>query len=94
MADNNNDLYSFLKEQAYKDITTKAKHGVCAISAFMFTYGLIVDLTFIGYDRRYCYKTYQEAKEALDNWGNEDHPPGNWIKCKGSCGDITKQDIL
>ncbi len=50
------------------------------------TYGLFVDLHDMGYERRYCYETLEEAVAGLNGWGDTLHPPGPWIKCKGRLG--------
>lgn len=94
MADSDNDLIDILRKEGYTALMNIPSQGICGIYKFMFTYGLVVGLQRDTYDRRYCYKTYEEALIALCIWsGEEEHPQGDWIKCKGSCGDITKKDL-
>ena len=64
--------------------------GICAITHFLYTVGLVVNIGKFNYDRRYCFHTRAEALAALKTWdGSDEHPPGNWIKCKGSCHNFT-----
>lgn len=65
------------------DINSK---GICGLMDFMFTTGLIIGMDKIGYFGRYCYKTRQEALDALNSWDGSGDPPGSWIKYKGNGG--------
>lgn len=53
------------------------------IGRFAYTCGLIIGVTGWGYDRRFCYETFGEAKAALITWTGRGDPPGAWIKEKG-----------
>lgn len=57
---------------------------LCALRQFMTTYGLVIDIDDTGYQRRYCYENYLDAKDALDEWDGIAHPSGPWIKLKGT----------
>ncbi|MDR2219770.1 MAG: hypothetical protein LBE24_04225 [Methylobacillus sp.] len=61
---------------------------ICGLQKFLFTTGLLTDLTFSGliynYSARYCYEHFEDALEALNAWDGEGDPPGNWIKEKVS----------
>ena len=57
---------------------------LCGLARFLFTTGLVVGLERDGFERRYCYEYEIEAFRALIAWDGEGHPPGPWIKCKGS----------
>lgn len=39
-------------------------------------WALWVDLTWCGYEDRYCFATYELAKAALDNWDGTGDPQG------------------
>mgnify|MGYP001600325592 CR=1 FL=1 len=57
---------------------------LCALSNYMFTTGLVVDIGDIGYERRYCFQHYVDALLAMDAYEDlTQHAPGDWIKCKG-----------
>ncbi len=56
---------------------------ICAIQQFAFTWAVVVGLTGVGYQRRYCFEHEEDAREALEQWDGQDHPGGPWIKCKG-----------
>jgi len=60
--------------------------GLCALMIYAHTVGIVVNIHAGGYERRYCYDSYVEAAEALRDWITlgGDHPPGPWIKVKGS----------
>ena len=82
------DLIESLKKDGYTDFRYIENRGLCCISRFAFTYGVIVNADITGYDVRYCFHTYDEAKKALEEWSGEGHVSGNWIKAKGSNIDI------
>lgn len=57
---------------------------LCAVQQFTTTYGLVVGISEVGYQCRYCYKTAVEAILELEKYENlTEHPGGMWIKCKG-----------
>lgn len=60
---------------------------VYGLSNYMFTTGIVVGLTKFFYERRYCYPDLRSASDGLIQWAArdfKDHPPGPWIKVKGS----------
>lgn len=69
--------------EAYTHMVNKPNRGVCGLSRFLFTVGLVYGIDDIGYKGRYCYHTMAEAKAALLEWDGSGHPPGNWVKHKG-----------
>ncbi|MDM0067073.1 hypothetical protein [Variovorax sp. J31P207] len=77
----------FLHANRYSDIR-RVNGLVCGLSRFNFTYGLVVDIGWSGYGRRYCYELESDARAALATWDGEDHPSGPWIKCKGAGIDL------
>ncbi len=81
------ELNAFLLEQGYRELRV-AGTAVCALHRFNFTMGLVVGLSFEGYERRYCYEHLEEARLALADWDGVDHPAGPWIKCKGAGIDL------
>lgn len=56
------------------------------IRRFAFTVGLCVGLDWDCYHYRYCYPLEQSAWaiRAAATWDGEGHPPGPWVKCKGT----------
>jgi hypothetical protein len=62
--------------------------GLCGVQRFIFSCGLLTELTFDGYSydytRRYCYHLASHALEALRTWDGKGDPPGEWIKEKVS----------
>lgn len=55
-----------------------------ALHDYFTTTGLVVGLNAIGYERRYCYKTQEEAVAALSSYKSVGtHPSGMWVKIKG-----------
>lgn len=56
----------------------------CGLVDYMTTRGLVVGIDRLGYERRYCYQTREEANQALATYTDTtEHPTGNWIKVKG-----------
>ena len=62
--------------------------GLCGVQRFIYTCGLLVNLTFdgmtYGYKARYCYPSAKDAEQALLAWDGAGDPPGPWIKEKVS----------
>lgn len=80
-------LKAFLLEQGYRELRL-VDGKVCGLHAYNFTTGLVVGLTFEGYERRYCYEHQRDAQLALAAWCGQAHPDGLWIKCKGAGIDL------
>lgn len=80
-------LEAFLSEQGYGELRSIGG-TVCGLHRYNFTTGLVVGLTFEGYERRYCYEHLQHARSALLAWDGGRHPGGPWIKCKGAGIDL------
>ena len=81
------ELGEFLQAQGYRQL--RWIDGVlCGVCGFNFTIGLVVGLSFEGYERRYCYEHLEDAHAALGQWDGGGHPPGPWIKCKGAGIDL------
>lgn len=60
--------------------------GLCGLSNFMFTIGLVYGIDKVGYVGRYCYphEFLKEALVALADWDGNEDPTGPWIKHKGN----------
>lgn len=80
-------LKGFLAGQGYVEIRV-IDDTVCGLRRFNFTVGLVVGLSFEGYERRYCYEHARDALAALVAWDGREHPGGPWIKCKGAGVDL------
>ncbi len=77
-----NALDTFLRSNGYSEI--RRIDGVrCGLQPYLYTTGLMVGLTWEGYERRYCYESAEDAAEALAAWDGRGHPAGAWIKVKG-----------
>lgn len=59
------------------------------LQAFIFTTGLVVDISEAGYSHRYCYARREDAEHALLQWDGTGHPGGPWIKRKGIPGECS-----
>jgi hypothetical protein len=63
---------------------TKVNGVWCATQDYITKRGIMVGVSEVGYDMRYCYQNRNEATAALASWKTTlQHPPGNWIKAKG-----------
>jgi hypothetical protein len=75
-------LFAFLEEQGYQCL--KILNGkICGLNGYLFTTGIVVGLTELGLERRYCFARVEDAIASFDKWDGVGHPPGNWIKMKG-----------
>lgn len=81
------DLAGYLKSEGYYEFREIPGHGLCALSDFIFTTGLVVGLDHSGYRGRWCYQSKEEAEIALKYWDGQGDPPGNWTKYKGVGGE-------
>jgi hypothetical protein len=86
-------LEAFLPSQGYCQIRVVGA-TVCAFRRFNFTTGLVVGLSFEGYERRYCYEHAADALAALAAWDGQGHPGGPWIKCKGAGIDLLNPSFV
>ena len=77
------DLLAYLKSEGY--VCLRAISGdVCGLQSQLFTTALIVGLTDISYERRYCYEhTYEAIAALLEYSDTSNHPSGRWVKVKG-----------
>lgn len=60
----------------YRDIRELGDHGIVAIMPLAFTHAIITECNEWGYGDRWCYKTYQDAKNALESWDGTGEPTG------------------
>lgn len=63
-------------QNGYSDLKLFEGGGDAAIMHLMFTCAIVSDLTDWGYGDRWCYKTYEAAKAALDAWDGNGGPDG------------------
>jgi len=78
------DLADILRKNGYIAWREMPDGTVNGVMKFLFTYGLMIGLDIVGYQRRYCYSNIGDAMLALANWDGEGDPPGPWIKEKPS----------
>jgi hypothetical protein len=86
-----NTLEKFLTENGYENLKEIPGRGICGITRFAFTTGLIIGLEDWGYFGRYCYDSRKEAEDALSQWDGIGDPPGEWIKYKGEGGERSRK---
>lgn len=86
-------LIKLLELEGYRDIREIPNRGLCGIRPFLYTSGLCYGLNEHGYDGRFCYTTYMEARVALELWDGGENPVGQWKKHKGYAGEYTKEYI-
>lgn len=78
---NPNDRYLIALSESWGclDAVEKGDAGICAIQPLMFTHAIYSGMNLWGYEDRWCYKTYKDAKAALDAWdGAEGTEPTGW----------------
>lgn len=77
-------LVAYLNSQGYSHVLKMPGGDLAGIADMIYTTGLVVGLTDVGYQRRYCYEKKQAAIDALLSWDGRGDPPGLWIKEKPS----------
>lgn len=82
MQQDSEELFKFITDQGYTDLRV-VDGKLCGLMQMSFTHALVVDMTWAGYARRYCYEHKSDALMALNIWDGADHPSGPWIKLKG-----------
>ena len=75
-------LERLLMDEGYYSVTLLPTGEYCALMVMAFTTGLFVGLDEINYRTRYCYPTFIDAMEAIEQWRGIGDPPGPWIKQK------------
>ena len=78
----------FFRKNSYTDVREIPTKGICALQQMCFTTGLFCKINPFNYAYRYCYHSLAEARDAIETWDGEGHPPGNWIKRKGQGDDL------
>ena len=64
----------------YKNFRVVDGHVHC-LAPFIFTWAILGECTLWGYERRWCYGTYEEALKASLSWdGKIDSEPVGWKK--------------
>jgi hypothetical protein len=77
-------LEELLKKEGYFDLREIPGRGVCGLTQFAFTVGIVYGLHAVGYEGRYCYPRMKDAVVAFHSWNGEGDPSGPWIKHKGT----------
>lgn len=73
------------KANGYLDVTVKGDAGICAIMPLAFTHAIVADCNLFGYGDRWCYCSYEAAKEAFDAWdGTKGTEPTGWHRHPGT----------
>ena len=75
-------LLARLRSQGYDEFRYR-KEKLCAIHSFIHTTAIVVGLSDLAYEHRYCFEHRNDAILALRRWKVERHPPGLWTKVKG-----------
>lgn len=74
------DLLKKFEEYGYKEIHERSGSILC-LCQFAFTWAILAEVNELGYDRRWCYGSYNEALDALLDWIHSDEEePDNWIR--------------
>lgn len=76
-------LIQYLEENGYFDMRV-IDGQLCGLHRYAYTTGIVVGLTELSYERRYCYPLHREAVAAFEAMTTVDkHPDGPWVKVKG-----------
>jgi hypothetical protein len=77
-------LLNVAAEEGYRNVV-EMDGLICALHPFAVTWGIVVNIDELGYERRYCFEEYGDALVAFAKYTNprDTHPTGPWLKCKG-----------
>jgi hypothetical protein len=84
------DVIQFLESEGYELLFETKNYGLIGVNRFAFTWGILIGLTYEGYNRRYCYPSREEcmigyailkAQDTLDTPLIDPADP-YWIKRK------------
>ncbi len=79
-------------EEGYTDLVWM-DDVLCGLLPMLFTHGLFVDLDLSGYSHRFCYDTFENAREALYNWKTGDPIGKGFITVKGIPFNLLRRDL-
>ena len=65
-----------LRENDYTDYRMYENGIDAVIHRFMFTVAILSEIGWHVHGNRWCYESYEAAKEALDAWNGEGEPDG------------------
>lgn len=60
----------------YSDMRVMPDGAFACVARFMFTYAIIYDVNDWGYEDRWCYHSYEDARDALERWDGQAEPTG------------------
>lgn len=69
-------MQQIIEENGYLDPKEFPDGSVAVLHPLMFTVAILYDLNEYGYGDRWCFSSYEKAKNALDNWDGEGEPQG------------------
>ena len=61
----------------YFDVQEKGEAAIVGVMPLLFTHAIVSGINAYGYEDRWCYESYAEAKAALDAWDGTGEP-NNW----------------
>ncbi len=80
---NRQHIEKIAEDNGYSDLKFFGDGTEAAIMPLMFTHAIIHELYDYGYGNRWCYKSYDAAKSALDAWDGTGEPDG-WHRHPGT----------
>ena len=69
----NEDFKQRMEEQGYTELR-EVDGKVCGLFRFIFTWGVIINMDDIGYERRFCFDNYSFASKFLEEWDGVTEP--------------------
>lgn len=79
------ELLDSLDANGYTNLRTLDDGCVVGVGALIFTYALYIELDYFSWERRYCYKTYEEAVAACNALTtSDDEPKGSYVAFRKS----------
>lgn len=62
--------------ESYTDTRTLPDGRLCGVMRLLFHWTIHVDISWMGYEDRYCYPTYESALHAMNAWDGTGDPVG------------------
>lgn len=80
-----------VQSMGYMHPKMRADGSWCGILKLIFTYALVSDINRTGYGDRWCYKSEEAARLALDEWADSQEEPKGWHRHPASGRRIDQQ---
>jgi len=78
------ELLKSLNNMGIQHVREIPNQGICGLEGYGYLVSVNCDMDYFGNGYRYCYESFEDAFNAVNNWDGNGHPPGPWIKRKNN----------